>query len=484
MAGGILLGSSLTSCKKDFLDVVPSGNQIASTTTDYDQLMNSPNFYTYMGGGWQEPIEMGDELAGEGPYLNSTPSVEIPRAFQWQAAIFQQTDGEPFDLEVQLGNIYTLNKIIAQVGGSSGGADTQKVALKAEAMATRAWTNFQFINFYAKPYLASTAATDPGFPIIDQPDIALTNYTRGTVQGMYNFIIRDLTTAIVSLPVKAVSRTRMSRPAAEGLLGKVYLFMGRYSDAEIQFSAALADIATAGVPTLYDYNVTLGPGGSFLPIDPTLGPASPGNNYTDVTESVVFKVFYNGGYQGNQFGNDGLVLTSQAAALYGPTDLRLLLYSKTNEDGTPNPGGRLRKYGVQYSRFGLQLPDLYLMSAECKARLNDLPGALTDVQILRQKRMPPADALVPADTAANQTALIQFIIDERIREFAFDGYRWFDMRRLSVDPLFSGHTITHTVYNDDATNSTTVYTLDQPNRLTLQLPASIMNSNPGMTNNP
>jgi hypothetical protein len=50
--------------------------------------------------------------------------------------------------------------------------------------------------------------------------------------------------------------------------------------------------------------------------------------------------------------------------------------------------------------------------------------------------------------------------------------------------LFSGQAFIHTQYNDDATNSTTVYALDQPDRLTLQLPPYIMAANPGMTNNP
>ena len=196
------------------------------------------------------------------------------------------------------------------------------------------------------------------------------------------------------------------------------------------------------------------------------------------------KVFYNGSYSGNQFANNGLVLDPKFAVLYGSTDWRLQFYSANNPDGSPNPGGRLRKNGVTYSRCGLQLPDLLLLSAECKARNNDLSGAKTDVETLRKKRMPVADASVPSATATDQTALIKFIIDERVREFALEGARWFDMRRLSLDPLFSGMTFTHTLYNDDAGNTSTLYTMDQPNRLTLQLPPYITAANPGMPNNP
>ena len=473
---------SLTACKKDFLNVVPLGDQTASTTDDYDQLMNGPAFYLFSyGGGWQEPALMGDEVAADADYFTQG-SVQMANAFQWQASIFLPADREALDLGSQLNSMYACNKIIAEVDGSSGGTDSLKKELKAEAMASRAWLNFQFINYYAKPYLASTASTDPGFPIIDKPNIAIANYTRATVQAVYDFIIKDLTTAVTSLPVKAKIQTRMSRPAVEGLLGKVYLFMGRYKDAASLLQAALADVAAAGVPVLYDYNVTFGPGGSFLPISDVSGPASPGQNYNDLKEAVVSKVFYNGSFAGNFFGNNGLVLDPKAAVLYGPTDWRLLFYTSKNPDGSLIPAGRLRKYGVKYSRCGLQLSELYLLSAECKARTNDLAGARTDVETLRKNRMPVADAAVPSTTAIDQSALIKFIIDERIREFALEGARWFDMRRLSVDPLFAGQTFTHTLYNLD--NSTTVYTLEQPNRLTLQIPPSVIGANPGMVNNP
>jgi hypothetical protein len=481
----ILPAVAFISCRKDFLQVVPIGQVIASTTSDYNLLMNSKNFYFYQAGaGWEQPMIMGDEIAAEAPYLIKFFPFQ-QRLFQWQDSIFQSTDPASFDLGAELPNLYTCNKIINEVLGSSGGTDSSRVELQAEAMAMRAWLNMQFINFYAKPYQASSAATDPGFPIITAADVSVSTYTRASVQDVYDAIIQDFTTAISHLPVKAVIQTRMSRPAAEGLLGRTYLYMGRYSDALTQFNAAFTDLAASGVASLYNYNVTFAPGGAFLPINPISGPNSPGNNYNDFTESVVSIAFTNASsLMEGEIGNDGLVITPQVAALYGPTDWRLQFYSANNADGTPNAGGRLRKYGVSYSRCGLQLPDLYLMKAECEARLNDISDAKTDVETLRSNRMPASDAVVPADTLASQTAMIQFIIDERIREYAQEGYRWWDMRRLSVDPLFTGQAFTHTLYNDDAAGSTTVYTLQQPDRLVLKIPPTIMLANPGWTNNP
>jgi hypothetical protein len=149
----------------------------------------------------------------------------------------------------------------------------------------------------------------------------------------------------------------------------------------------------------------------------------------------------------------------------------------------PNPQGRMRKYGVSYSKFGVTLPELYLLLAESRARLNRLDLAVQDLENFRMKRMPAADAKVPAAVASNQNALIKFIFDERVREFAAEGYRWFDMRRISVDPLFQGTIFTHKVY-PATSGDPTVYTLKQPDRLVLRFPANIMVSNPGMENNP
>ncbi|MCD0466073.1 RagB/SusD family nutrient uptake outer membrane protein [Flavobacterium sp. ENC] len=481
-----LFAAALSSCSTDFLDVVPQGSQLAVSTNDYNLLMNYRNFYYYeAGSAMQAPIWMGDEISANESDLNSN-NILAQRLFKWEDVIYQPSD-DSFstnrDLTLGLSNIYVCNKIINEVMTSTEGTDAQKRALRAEAMATRAFENFLMTNLYTKPYAAATASTDLGFPVITSAEVTATSFERGTVQQTYDFIINDLTQAIADLPLKNTIRTRMSKPAAEGLLGKVYLFMGKYTEALPYLNAAFADLqSSSDGPRLYDYNVEFSDGGSFLPIDSYAGPNSPGNNKNDLTESVLSKVCYNT-YAGNGPGINGSTLSAETAALYLSSDLRLNLYSPTYQYGDANPYGRLRKYAAQYTRFGLELSELYLLRAECKARLNDLSGAIDDVEMLRNNRMPVADAAVPSNIAGNQTALIKFILEERIREFANEGYRWFDMRRLSVDAnteLAATVKKTHTAF--DNSNVPTTYNL-RPERLTLQFPQRYMNANPGMQNN-
>ncbi|WP_346318430.1 RagB/SusD family nutrient uptake outer membrane protein [Chitinophaga sp. YIM B06452] len=483
----IFMLGGLIACKKSWLEIVPQGSLVATTTQDYNKLMNDPDFYIYYNtGGWGEAQLMGDEVAAETPYfVNKSPIRDA--LFQWKDSVYPLPGETPFALNVNLRLMYELNKIVDEVMSSEGGSEAQKKGIRAEAMATRAFTIFNLANFYCKPYSASTAGSDLGFPYSDVPDVNKKDFKRGTLQGTYDFITKNLQDALTDIPAKQPIVTRMSRPAVEGLLGKVYVFMGRYSEALPLLKDALAHVAENGQTSLYDYNQTLASGGAFMPIDPVAGPNGPNLNLLDLRESIVSKIYGSGFYSGNQTGSDGLVLTPQAQALFGPNDMRLLFYTNKNPDGTLNSAGRLRKYGMpfqtfQFSRFGLEISELYLLLAECKARTGDLGGAVTDAQMLRRHRMPVADAAVPAAIAGNQAALVKFIIEERIREFAMDGYRWFDMRRLSTDPLFAGTVYVHTMYNADG--STSVFTLPQPNRWVLKFPRFFTDANPDMPDNP
>jgi len=476
-----ILTFSLSACKKNFLDVIPQGKQVATTTDDYTKMMNDKRLFVYdFAGGWQGQVLMGDDVAAEGSRYSTAMAVS-QKAFTWADDIFLSGDHD-WTMELWLGNMYTINKVIIEVMQSTGGTDTQKKALLGEAYATRAWLNFQFVNFYGKSYQKASAAADLAFPIITTSDVTVKTFTRASVQQVYDAIEADFKNAIATLPVNSQSAIHFNRAAAKGLLAKVYLFSGRYTEALQLFNEAFTDNAASGVPArLYDYNAEFASGGKFDPIT-TNGPSnSPGIDYLDVTESVVAKSFYNAYYNGNGYGNDFIVLSAKAQALFDPADLRLNFYAAQFPFSEPNPSGRLSKIGVQYSKFGLQLPELYLLRAECKARLNDLSGALVDLATLRNARMPASAAAVPAASSSTQSALLSFIFDEREREFAAEGYRWFDMRREAVDPLFAAKTYTHTLYEDDGTS--TSFTLKK-DRLTMRLPYNITVSNPDMPNNP
>ncbi len=459
------------SCKKSFLEVIPKGKLVAQNLEDYSQLLNSLDLVNI---GTTAQVPMGDEVAAVDPYFTGS-DLKTLRLFRWDPVIYQP-DEDASELAVPLQNIYVFNKVINETPAALNGSDTQKRSVIAEARAMRAWTYFLLINYFGKPYDSTSAISDPGFPIVTEADVTATHFTRATVKEVYDFILSDLVAAKPDLPATTTYRLRMARAAGEGLLGKVYMFMGRFNDALPMLNASITDLGNSTFTIgLYDYNVAFAAGGVFQPIS-IFGPTYP--TIVNNQENVFGKQASNNW----SFFNNELVLTPQAVSLYGATDLRLGFFSTAALFGPDYPNGMLRRVGPGTIQYGVIVPELYLLRAECKARLNDLPGAIADLETLRTKRMPAADAAVPGSVASQKLSLLKFVFDERIREFAMMGFRWFDMRRLSVDPLFGSSTYTHTFYSETGAVTST-YTLPAE-RLVLRLPPKILAQNPGMQDNP
>jgi len=469
----LMLSAALFSCKKSFLEVNPKGRLIAHTVNDYNGLLNNLDLLNMTNSTAQ--IMMGDDVAAIEPYYSGA-TLKTQRLFRWDALIYQQ-DEDASEILPYLSNIYIFNKLINEVPDATEGTEAQKQSVIAEARASRAWSYFMLINYFGKPYNAATSATDPGFPIVTATDVTETGFTRASVKEVYDFILSDLTAAIPNLPARTTHRLRMSRAAAEGLLGKVHVFMGNFSAALPVLNASITDISGSAVPLgLYDYNVTFATGGAFLPVS-IFGPSQP--TIVNNQEVLLGKQVSNGWAS---YSNAELVLAPATFNLYNPSDLRLNFFSTTPYAAPAYPAGLRKRSGPGIALLGIGLPDIYLLRAECKARLNDLAGAVTDLQTLRSRRMPASVSAVPANIAGQQTLLIRYVIEERRREFAVIGNRWFDMRRLSVDPIFAADTYTHTLLSDTGTPTAT-YTLS-PDRYVLRLPAKVINQNPGMQDNP
>lgn len=153
-----------------------------------------------------------------------------------------------------------------------------------------------------------------------------------------------------------------------------------------------------------------------------------------------------------------------------------MLYAKdqNNKDWDSSVPGLLLKRSY-YSNCGVSMPDIYLMAAECCARAQDNTNALKYLNELRVNRIAKAN-FTPLSSTEN-TEILRWILEERMKEFIATGHRWFDMRRLWDDPV-GGPMINKTRTLDGQT-----YTL-RKERLTLQIPEYIMQYHPGWQQNP
>lgn len=471
-----ILALMLNGCKKDFLDIIPRGYLIAQKTSDYDLMLNDASTLSELS--TVPYVMMSDELAAADNFFFSDTRLTDQKAFKWDDDLYLPTVARS-EFVVLNQQLYIYNKIINEVMTSNEGGDLQKKAIRAEALGGRAYTYFMLANFYGKPYNSSTSATDLGTPLTKIADVTQTKFTRATVKEMYDQVISDLNEAIPDLPPIVSNRIRMSKAAGEALLGKVYVFMARFEDALPLLNAAINDLQNATTLVgLYDLNKELTAGGVFYPIDQSVGPPR-SNAYRD-KEIVYLKRVTNQYY----FLLSAAILSPETVALFSKQDQRLLFTTPYPlSSSKAYPLGMVRAYGKGYSNLGINVADIYLLKAECSARLGDLGSASTALLAFRKTRMPATAAIIPQAITNDKILLTKFILDERIREFAMNGDRWFDMRRLSVD-LDYKDTIgkTHRVYNENG-NVVETYTL-RPERLTLRIPLYVMAANPEMPQNP
>ena len=470
----IFLLSCTAACKKGFLEIEPIGKTIARTTNDYNNL-----FFTgsLLATGFSDiQIPLSDDVAAIDTYFTPA-SVAAQRSFRWENDVYNE-DENATEFTTLMAQVYLMNKVVNEVSNATEGTDAAKQALKAEARATRAWSYFMLINYYGKPYNRSTAATDPGFPIVTAADAAVNTFERASVEQVYQFIISDLVESIPLLPRNALIRQRITKAGAMGMLAKVYVFMGRYTEALAQLDLIPANLPTNVTTALYNYNTVLAVGGGWG-YTPTVNSFTGAPLAFQSNESIFARNFTSS----YMVTSNVLVLAPEVMNLYTPNDQRRKLFVNRATPLSANvnfPTGLNRRNGFgTIVSYGFNYPEYFLLRAECEARGNNLTAAKADLETLRANRMPATE--VPVNVGTREE-MIRFVINERRREYAMLGYRWFDIRRLSVDPIFANDIYTHNIYNMQGVIVST-YTLSKE-RLTLRLPLKIMAQNPNITNNP
>jgi len=88
-----------------------------------------------------------------------------------------------------------------------------------------------------------------------------------------------------------------------------------------------------------------------------------------------------------------------------------------------------------YNYGGLTTTEVYLIKAECQARLNDIPGAMNTLNAVRVKRI-FAQNYVPL-TASNTIAAVKLIQRTKANELINSITTFADARRLNKDPNYA-----------------------------------------------
>ena len=126
------------------------------------------------------------------------------------------------------------------------------------------------------------------------------------------------------------------------------------------------------------------------------------------------------------------------------------------------------KGGSSDFRVSFRTAESYFIKSESLVKLNRLDEAKeTLLKVLKNRYTPTGYTVIQAEvTAMNATEFMSSMMDERFREFALEGQRWFDLRRLNQKKII------HNVNGQE-------YILQQNDvRYTIEFPKSAKKNNP------
>lgn len=343
------------------------------------------------------------------------------------------TNGEILDLwTVSYQGINRANNVLAGAAEASDLSSAKASLYRGEALFLRAYHYLWLARWFG------------GVPIVLEPSKGVGEeslVSRATAQEVYNRIVTDLEEAIPLLPDGKV-QGRATKAAANALAARAYLDLGDYAKAREKAQAVIAGGAYSLTPSFATVFNTKHSSESIFEVQ-----------YTSLNRNSLAFWFF----PQELGGRWGFSPTAELYNLYEAGDAR----RGAGIQITAN-----KRYINKYPRISggddnfvaLRLAEMYLIRAEANARTGAADATvLADINIVR------ARAGVPPVSVSGQANLLDAILHERRLELAFEGHRFFDLRRHG--------------------KAQQLLALDS-NRLILPIPQAEMDVNPNLVQNP
>lgn len=322
--------------------------------------------------------------------------------------------------------------------------ETTKKRLVGEAKFLRAFYYFGLVRKYGAVPIVSKAlksATD------------FEGITRSPVSEVYKLIKQDLLESKAVLPDSYPSADigRATKWAAIGILAKVYLTLGEWSDAvkqcdEIISSGQFGLIADYNKLFLVENENKLFPNKNGTLVNENIWDVQYAVNYrpNTVTQQTGSRDVTIGGNVAIYGGFENMIPTNTFPDMFEKGDKRLAISYITTVNGhvlksptTPGAGPISGKYHNLTS--GLPIPfnsgnniyilryaDILLMRAEAENELNGPANAFSFINLVRER------AGVPALAGLSNDAFRIAIRKERATELSFEGHRRYDLLRWGI----------------------------------------------------
>lgn len=471
------------SCSKK-IDLVPEfsldGSQPLSTLEQADFVLTGA-YKGFLGDGYfnSVPTAVGSVLQPASfsglPDMMSDDLVETFEDFPNYRKMSEWTyAADETNVQITFANAYNIisgvNIILRDIDAIAASDANRAAKIKAQALTMRAMVHFDLLRYFAPNFDRNSDA--PGIAYIRSYD-ATAKPARNSVKECYDNIFKDINDAITVFGTASGTTSGLSKMnvnVAYALLSRVSLYAGQWQQCVDASTRLIDEIPLADMSEF-----------PFIWTD---------DSQAEVIWSVSFQSINDGSPYENVFfarGNKSLYRpTLEIDGLYDAlNDVRYDSYIANvgNFNGIAHaprltvikhrgksPASPLEGGGfVDWKVF--RVSEMYLNRAEAYFQLGNEGAARADINMIRENRIfnfPVATETGPA--------LLDVIKTERRKELAFEGQRFFDLKRWNK-----------TAINRCAETNTpsNICTLTSANRAwALPIPESEMNANPSMQQNP
>ncbi|HEX2535116.1 MAG TPA: RagB/SusD family nutrient uptake outer membrane protein [Chitinophagaceae bacterium] len=357
---------------------------------------------------------------------------------------------------------------------------------EGEALFLRGFSHFMLFNVFG------TAPVDTIVP----KSTAEFNLPSSKGTELLDQAIKDFTRAAALLPPSwnDINKGRVTANSANGMLGKALVFRGNISKNAADYQAAIAAfdrITGASLTTNFNDNfsvTTENNSESLFEFQGGKNLIGQGQNAwlgNDVCDCGVagsyYQMFYDGA--GTYMGGGRYLPTEKLSNAFEAADPRILF--TLNEGKT-----HIVKYVVNGDALDgavlslnntrvLRLADVLLLKAE--AVLQSGGSTAQAIELINQVRARArGNGTLPADLntgETNKTTIQQWIMDERLRELAGEGHRWFDLRRWHMAGFI---TLNNAFFSSQVADRMEF----MPHHLYFPIPSAETSRNPNIVQNP
>jgi hypothetical protein len=309
--------------------------------------------------------------------------------------------------------------------------------------------------------------------------------------------IKDLSEAASLLPLSwdAANRGRVTANSANGMLGKSLVFRASATKAAADYTAAVAAFNKISGPQLVaNFNDNFAWDTENNPESLFEFQASQAFGFdnvwldNDFDNAVGATSIYWGFYSNNGTGQGGRSRYFGTTKLLNAYDVK-----DPRRDSTLNPEDRtVRKYAsrdklsqssvssINNYRI-LRFADVLLLKAEAVLQSGGSTSeAIGYINQVRARARAMGAGTEPADfseSEGDKTMIMQWIMDERLRELAGEGQRWFDLRRWHMQGIISLNSAFFSSNLSDVN-------FQLPKHLNFPIPTSETDVNPNVQQNP